>query len=515
MPFDRASGLLLHITSLPSYGGIGDFGPAAYEFADFLAAAKQRLWQVLPLSPTGYGNSPYAALSAFAGNPLLISLEYLAGQGWIPRERIAGLPGTTGDVHWEDVVNAKIPLIEEAARRFLHHHTAEDWARFESYCRMNATWLESFAFYSVLRRKFKGASWHTWPAELVHRQPDALNQIRKEHGEEMAVQQVIQFAFDQQWRRLRAYCAERNIKLIGDVAIFVNYDSADVWTNPGIFELDDDLLPVRVSGVPPDYFSATGQRWGNPLYRWDVLKEQGFAWWLDRIRRAESLYDIIRLDHFRGFEAFWSIPADHDTAEHGEWIKAPGAELFQRLRDELGDLPFIAEDLGVITPEVDALREQFGFPGMRILQFGFSNRGAHNYLPHRYVPNTVVYTGTHDNNTTRGWWDHEATKFEKDAVKAYLGTGKKDVVWALIRAAETSVADLCINPVQNLLELDAAARMNMPASSGDNWSWRCPPGALTPEIAQKLAAITEVADRDIPPDQNAQSATSASQPGAS
>jgi 4-alpha-glucanotransferase len=499
MPFDRASGLLLHITSLPSYGGIGDFGPAAFEFADFLTESKQRLWQVLPLSPTGYGNSPYAALSAFAGNPLLISLEYLVQWGWLAQDRIANLPGRSGDVHWEDVFTRKLPLIEEAARNFLLKHSPGDWQRFEAYCRTNATWLESYAFFTVLREKFDGASWHTWPAELVHREPSALDKIRSEHGEQLAVQQVIQFAFDEQWSKLRGYCARRGIRIIGDVAIFVNYDSADVWTNPGIFELDENLLPVRVSGVPPDYFSATGQRWGNPLYRWDILEQQGFSWWVDRIRRAQYLYDIIRLDHFRGFEAYWAIPADHETAEHGEWIKAPGAELFQHLRDELGDLPFIAEDLGIITPAVDALRERFNFPGMRILQFGFSDRGAHNYLPHRYVPNTVVYTGTHDNNTTRGWWEHEATKVEKEAVKTYLGTGKKDVVWAMIRAAETSVADTCIVPVQNLLELGDVGRMNMPSSTGDNWSWRYPEGALTADIADKLGAITEVADRDVPP----------------
>jgi 4-alpha-glucanotransferase len=499
MPFERSSGLLLHITSLPSYGGIGDFGPAAYAFADFLAEAKQRLWQVLPLSPTGYGNSPYAALSAFAGNPLLISLEYLSLWGWISRERTASLPGRSGDVHWEDVVSAKIPVIEEAARNFLHNHDPEQWARFEGYCHMNGTWLESYAFYSVLRRKFNGASWNTWPAALARRESHALEQIRREHGEELAVEQIIQFAFDEQWRNLRAYCGERNIKFIGDVAIFVNYDSADVWTNPGIFELREDFSPIRVSGVPPDYFSATGQRWGNPLYLWDVLEQQGFSWWVDRVRRAESLYDIIRLDHFRGFEAFWAIPAEDATAVNGEWIKAPGAKLFQRLRDELGDLPFVAEDLGVITAEVDVLREQFNFPGMRVLQFGFSDRGAHIHLPHMYVPNTVVYTGTHDNNTTRGWWEDAAGKIEKDAVNAYLCPAKKDLVWTMIRAVEASVADVCIVPVQDVLDLGTEARMNMPSSSGDNWSWRCPEGVLTLEIAHKLAVIAEVTDRDIPP----------------
>jgi 4-alpha-glucanotransferase len=501
MPFDRSSGLLLHITSLPSYGGIGDLGPAAFAFADFLAAAKQRLWQVLPLSPTGYGNSPYAALSAFAGNPLLISLEYLSDWGWIDGERIAHLPGRSGNVQFDDVIRAKLPLIEEAARNFLHKHNAEQWSRFEGYCRTNATWLDSFAFYSVLRRKFHGASWHSWPAEFAHRDPQALAHIRQENSEEFAVQQVIQFAFDEQWHSLRNYCAEKNIRFIGDVAIFVNYDSADVWTNPGIFELREDLTPIRVSGVPPDYFSKTGQRWGNPLYRWDILEQQGFAWWVDRIRRANSLYDIIRLDHFRGFEAFWAIPGEDDTAVNGKWIKAPGEQLFEKLREQIGDLPFIAEDLGLITPEVDALREQFDFPGMRILQFGFSNRGAHNYLPHRYEPNTVVYTGTHDNDTTRGWWQHGATKVEKEAINNYLAPPQDDVVGALIRAAASSVADICLFPVQDILGLGSEARMNVPSQSQNNWGWRCPEGLLTNEVAARLAALTEVTDRDLPPEE--------------
>jgi 4-alpha-glucanotransferase len=496
MPFDRSSGLLLHITSLPSYGGIGDLGPAAYEFADFLAAGKQRLWQVLPLSPTGYGNSPYAALSAFAGNPLLVSLELLSDKGWIAGDRLKNLPGRSGNVDFDAVAKAKMPLLEEAAKNFLHQHSDQDWQRFESYRKTNWTWLDGFSLYSVLRRKYHQASWSEWPEDLKTRHKDAIQKVWEEHFDEIQIQQIIQFAFDEQWCALRSYCSERGIKLIGDVAIFVNYDSADVWNNPGIFELREDLSPIRVAGVPPDYFSATGQRWGNPLYHWNVLREQGFSWWVDRVRRARSLYDIIRLDHFRGFEAFWAIPAENDTAVVGEWIKAPGGELFQKLRDELGELPFIAEDLGVITPEVDALREHFNFPGMRIFQFGFSDKHAHNYLPHHYVTNCVVYTGTHDNNTTRGWWDEEATKVEKDAAKAYLGTNKKEFVWDMIRGAEASVADLCLVPVQDILDLGTEARMNMPSRAGGNWSWRCPEGALTAEIAAELAAIAEVTDRD-------------------
>ncbi|QNI34335.1 4-alpha-glucanotransferase [Alloacidobacterium dinghuense] len=501
MSFERSSGILLHITSLPSYGGIGDLGPAAYQFADFLAAAKQRLWQVLPLSPTGYGSSPYAALSAFAGNPLLVSLEKLADWGWIEGKRIADLPGRSGNIHFDDVEKKKMPLLVEAARNFLQRHEelhlSAQWTRFDAYCRTNATWLNNYAHYNVLRRKFSLACWNEWRNEYAYHEPDAISLLEKESGEELAIEQVIQFAFEEQWMALRAYCAERDIRFIGDVAIFVSYDSADVWTQRDIFDLNEDLSPIRVSGVPPDYFSATGQRWGNPLYKWDVLEERGFDWWIDRIRRAHSLYDVIRLDHFRGFEAYWSIPAEDDTAVNGEWVKAPGAALFSRLREALGELPFIAEDLGLITPEVDALREQFNLPGMRILQFGFSNRGAHNYLPHRYEKNTVVYTGTHDNDTTRGWWENGATKVEKGAVKTYVHPGTREgVVWPLIRAASTSVADICLFPLQDILELGSEARMNVPSRSGDNWGWRCPEGMLTPELAKKLGDLTLVADRD-------------------
>lgn len=496
MPFERSSGLLLHITSLPSRGGIGDLGPAAYRFAEFLADGKQHLWQVLPLGPTGYGNSPYAALSAFAGNPLLISLERLANRGWISNDRIAHPRDGSGPVDFDAVTRAKRPLLEEAAHNFLHHHSEDEWARYEAYARTNWTWLESWAIYAVLREKFGGASWSKWPRDLAHREPQALDRIRHEHAEAIAIQQILQFAFDDQWTALREYCADRKVRLIGDVAIFVNYDSADVWTRPDLFELDENLAPTRVAGVPPDYFSKTGQRWGNPLYRWDVMRGDHFAWWIDRIRRARHLYDVIRLDHFRGFEAYWAIPAANKTAEQGEWIKAPGAELFSSIRSALGELPFIAEDLGLITPEVDALREQFHLPGMRILQFGFGSRHAHNYLPHRYVTNCVVYTGTHDNNTTLGWWDHEARPEEREAAKHYLGATRKDFVWAMIRAVETSVADICIVPVQDLLCLGEGARMNMPSRAQGNWAWRCPDDTLTPEIAQRLAALAETTDRD-------------------
>jgi 4-alpha-glucanotransferase len=496
MAIERSSGLLLHISSLPSYGGIGDFGPAAFAFADFLAAAKQRLWQVLPLSPTGYGNSPYAALSAFAGNPLLISLEKLVDAGWIAGDRITGLPGNLGNVRFEEVEQLKVPLLVEAARNFLAHHDDLQWARFQRFREENAFWLPDYVRFSVLRQKFQTGAWATWPTEFAHRDAAALAKLQQESRDEIEIQQAIQFAFEEQWKALRAYCAEREIRFIGDIAIFVNFDSADVWTHPEIFELHEDFSPIRVAGVPPDYFSATGQRWGNPLYKWEVLESRGFDWWVDRMRRAHSLYDIIRLDHFRGFEAFWAIPAEDETAIHGEWVKAPGVALFTALRDQLGELPFIAEDLGLITREVDKLREQFDMPGMRVLQFAFSGRGAHNYLPHRYVTNTVVYTGTHDNDTTLGWWQHGTTDAEKTTVFEYLNPAPNDVVWSLIRAASSSVADVCLFPVQDVLVLGSEARMNKPATPENNWSWRLAPDALNSGHAQGLARLAEITDRD-------------------
>ena len=492
------SGLLLHVTSLPSYGGVGDFGPAAYEFVDFLKAAKQRMWQVLPLNPTGYGSSPYSALSAFAGNPALISLERLVADGWLAAERIEGLPGHEGPADFGAAATRKIPLVEEAAANFLDRASDEARARFQGFCQTNMSWLPDYAMFNVLRRRFGQVSWIDWPEEYAQRKHDALTAALTEQGRELAIEQAIQFFFEEQWCALRVYCRERDIRILGDVAIFVNYDSADVWTHPEFFELDDALKMIRVSGVPPDYFSATGQRWGNPLYKWSMLKERGFDWWVARVRRTLALYDMIRLDHFRGFEAYWSIAADEETAVNGQWVKAPGHELFQRLKDVFGELPFIAEDLGLITPEVDELRERFGMPGMRILQFGFSDRGAHLYLPHEYVPNTVAYTGTHDNNTTLGWWQEGMTAVERANVQTYLGPIEHDgdVVWAMIQAAARSVANVCIFPLQDVLHLGSEARMNTPAAETGNWTWRYAMNALHPDSASKLAALMEMTDRD-------------------
>jgi 4-alpha-glucanotransferase len=500
MEFQRSSGVLLHVSSLPSYGGVGDLGPAAHEFVAFLARAKQHVWQVLPLCPTGFGNSPYAGSSAFAGNPSLISLEFLADWGWIDGARIAGLAGRSGAVDFGEVEVRKLALLQEAAGNFLDRGLddealAEQWADFEEFCLDEAAWLNDYALYAVLRREFKTGAWTEWPEPLRRRDPQALAQAETKHGREVAIERVLQFAFAQQWEQLQDAAEENAIRILGDVAIFVNMDSADVWVHPGIFELDDDLKPIRIAGVPPDYFSPTGQRWGNPLYRWDVLAARGFDWWIDRIRRAVELYDIVRLDHFRGFEAYWAIPAAEETAVKGEWIKAPGLELFRALEAALGPLPLVAEDLGLITPEVEALRQELRMPGMKVLQFGFSDKGAHTHLPQQFTTSTVAYTGTHDNDTTQGWWN-SASKAERAAVEALVGPVGDRPVWPLIRTAEASVAEIAIVPAQDLLELGSAARMNTPAVPSGNWSWRAPENCWTDELAARLAALAEVTDRD-------------------
>jgi 4-alpha-glucanotransferase len=503
MEFQRSSGVLLHITSLASYGGIGDLGPAAHDFVAFLAEARQHLWQVLPLCPTGYGNSPYAGSSAFAGNPFLISLEFLSDWGWIDGERIAGLAGRGGPADFGQVESRKLPLLFEAAGNFLRRapndpRLSEQWAQFQEFCRAEAVWLADYALFAVLRRQYSTGAWVQWPEALRRRDPKAVAEAAALNARAMAQEQVLQFAFALQWKNLREAAARFGIRIMGDVPIFVNMDSADVWVHPDLFELDKDLRPIRIAGVPPDYFSPTGQRWGNPLYRWDLLAAQGFDWWIERIRRACELYDIVRLDHFRGFEAYWAIPAAEETAIHGAWIKAPGLALFRALEAALGPLPLVAEDLGLITPEVDALRLALGLPGMKVLQFGFNSKGAHIHLPHRFTPSTVAYTGTHDNNTTLGWWQ-EAAKPERKAVEAYLGSVHGHPVWPLIRAVETSVAQIAVVPVQDLLELGSEARMNTPSVAAGNWSWRAPESAWTPELAAKLAALVEVTDRDNDP----------------
>jgi 4-alpha-glucanotransferase len=501
MHFQRSSGVLLHISSLPSYGGIGDLGPAAHDFVEFLAAAKQHVWQVLPLCPTGFGNSPYAGSSAFAGNPYLISLETLVEWGWIDAGRMEGLADRSGAVDFYEVEQRKLPLLYEAAGSFLDRgpsQMTDQWRRFEEFCRAEKNWLDDYALYAELRRQQNTGAWTQWPEPLRKREPDAMAQALKEHGRALAQEQALQFAFAMQWTSLREAAARNGIRILGDVAIFVNLDSADVWVHPWLFELDQELQPTRVAGVPPDYFSATGQRWGNPLYRWGVLREQGFDWWVQRIARARQLYDIVRLDHFRGFEAYWSIPASDATAINGEWVKAPGLELFRTLEARLGPLPLVAEDLGLITAEVDALRQELGLPGMKVIQFGFSDKGAHIHLPHRYTTDSVAYTGTHDNDTTQGWWAMQG-QGERAAIEAYVGAVSERPTWPLIRAVEASASQIAVIPAQDLLELGSDARMNTPAVAIGNWSWRVPEHSWTKELAEKLSAIVSVTDRENDP----------------
>ena len=495
MAFARASGILLHPTSLPARGGVGDFGPAAYAFADFLAAAKQGVWQVLPLGPLGFGDSPYSSTSAFAGNPLLISLDRLAERGWIERAQLDVLPAGADAVDYSAVFHQKLPLLFEAGRNFLRGAPENARARYEKFRRENQWWLDDFALFDGLRARYKLASWNQWPRELCHREPAALEAVRAEMADDLDVRGALQFFFYEQWQALRAYCAERSIRVAGDIAIFVNFDSADVWTHPDLFRLNSELGPEVVAGVPPDFFSKDGQRWGHPLYRWDVMKVRGYKWWIDRLRWATRCFDYIRLDHFRGFCQFWEIPADEPTAIHGRWVDGPKDDLFAAVRAALGGLPFFAEDLGYITPDVHALRDRLQIPGMAVLQFGFGNVGAHVHLPHTFKSEKVIYTGTHDNDTLCGWWASGATENERAFAQAYVGRSEDGIQWAMIRAAADSVASLCIVPLQDVLGLGSAARMNVPSLEDGNWRWRFGSGLLRPEFAKKLAVLAEVSDR--------------------
>jgi 4-alpha-glucanotransferase len=490
----RSAGILLHPTSLPSLGGIGDLGPEAYAFTDFLAASGLGLWQVLPLSPPGLGNSPYSAISAFAGNPLLISLERLAERSWLEKEKLRNPPPAHAHIDFDEVKAYKMPLLQRAAQNFLDGGNG-DLARFAAFKRDHAWWLEDFVLFDVMRQVHNGSTWSSWPKELARREAEGLHKFGVERQRELEVERVIQFAFFEQWQSLQQYCRQRSIRIVGDVAIFVNYDCADVWRNPDLFFLGDDLQPTVVAGVPPDAFSETGQRWGNPLYRWDVCKSRGFDWWIQRMKHTLEMCDIVRLDHFRGFESFWEIPANEPTAVHGKWVPGPRDDLFQALQARLGDLPFIAEDLGLITEEVHALRERLGMPGMKILQFGFGDPGAHIYLPQNFEPNCVVYTGTHDNDTTLGWWESSAGAEERGHAATYFGEAHDGIHWAFIRAAFSSVARLAIVPLQDFLGLGSEARMNTPSLSNGNWGWRYVPDALTKKLAEKIASLSFVCDR--------------------
>jgi 4-alpha-glucanotransferase len=486
--------VLLHPTSLPGPFGIGDLGDELIAFLDWAQRAGLRYWQVLPLNAPGYGNSPYGCLSSYAGNSLLISPQRLLEEGLLPAGAIDNARHEAGDcVDFEHVADTKGRLLRLSFAHFAEHGSEEQRTALASFIQDN-TWIAEWTLYASLKQRYEGAPWTAWAAALVSRESDAITAAKSELASEIGFHEYIQWLFFTQWAAVREAARERGIRIMGDVPIYVAADSADVWANREIFQLDERGEPIVVAGVPPDYFSETGQRWGNPLYRWDLLHETGYVWWVSRFRAALRFADLLRVDHFRGFAAYWEIPAGEPTAVNGRWIPGPGRALFDAIRDSIGDLPVIAEDLGHITPEVHELRNAIGVPGMKILQFAFAQLNS-PHLPHRYDSSTVVYTGTHDNDTARGWFDG-ASDEERAAASLYLGVHTTDEIpWTLIRAAYTSVADTAIVPVQDILGLGNEARMNLPGAEHDNWSWRLSEGALTEEVAEKLRKLGEISGR--------------------
>lgn len=493
---ERACGILLHPISLPSRYGIGDLGASAAHWLDFLEQAGQSFWQVLPLGPTGKGNSPYASPSTFAGNPLLVDLDALAKEGdLLPEDLVDELPlFPTERVNYAQVIPFKLGLLQRAASRFASHAGIERKHELVAFQMDHSWWLDDFAFFAALKERFAGRSWDKWPVGLAMREPKELAVYRERLAEAILIQVYIQFQFYRQWKSLVARAHLHGIDLIGDIPIFPAYDSAEVWLQPELYLLDEARQPLAVAGVPPDLFSPTGQRWGNPLYRWDRMAQNGFRWWIRRIQHLLGLVDVIRLDHFRGFEAFWQVPAAEQTAEHGNWVKGPGELLFKALQGSLGELPFVAEDLGVITPEVEKLRRSFGMPGMKVLQFAFASDGQNPHLPHNYERETVVYTGTHDNNTTQGWLAG-LPPVERKRVLEYLGTDGEDVHWDFIRLAYHSVADWAIVPMQDVLGLSSEGCMNRPGSDDGNWEWRMSSGVLTKDLSLRLKQMAELSGR--------------------
>jgi 4-alpha-glucanotransferase len=490
----RGAGILLHPTSLPGPFGIGDLGPAAYAWVDVLARARQTWWQVLPLGPTGYGDSPYQSASAFAGNPYLVSPELVARDGLVRPADLAGAHFPADRVDYGPVIDFKLRLLGRAWENFRAGAAPALRPAFEEFCGRSRAWLDDFALFMALKDAHRGAHWHDWPHELVLREPAALAAARDRLRDAVEMHKFRQFLFFRQWGGLKRHANTWGIRLVGDAPIFVSGDSADVWANPHLFLLDGRRRPTVVAGVPPDYFSATGQLWGNPLYDWEALRRTHYAWWVARLRGLLEQVDRVRLDHFRGFEAYWAVPAGMPTAETGRWVKGPGKELFEALRAALGGLPLIAEDLGLITPAVEALRDELGLPGMRVLQFAFGDTPANPFLPHNYRRNTIAYTGTHDNDTTRGWYASLPEK-QKDFVRRYLSRDGRDIAWDFLRLAWSSVAGAAVAPLPDVLDLGSEARMNQPGRPAGNWGWRLRDGVLTDAVLGRLADLTELYGR--------------------
>lgn len=487
---ERASGILLHPTSLPGPLGAGDFGADAYRFVDWLVSAGQTYWQMLPLGEIGPGNSPYMSSSAFAGNILLIDLAELAEMGWLSGEDLMPHPE-----FWPDTVNFDVLLpfrlerLRRAAKKFFADSANAGQAAYAGFCNLESEWLDDYALFMTIKEHQKDGEWSRWPSDLAKRNPQALRRVAESSTEEINFWKFCQWCFSRQWSNLKQYANERGILIIGDLPIFVAYQSADVWAHQDLFELDENGHPLVVAGVPPDYFSDTGQLWGNPLYRWDAHEKSGFAWWIARLRHALKLFDLVRVDHFRGFAGYWEIPAGSTTAMQGRWVPGPGAKLFEALQSALGELPIIAEDLGVITPDVVELREKFNFPGMRVLQFAFAEDESNYFLPDHYVPNSVAYLGTHDNDTSLGWWN-TATQGEKTFAQKYLGSDGQRIHWDMIEAISKSESNMVIIPMQDVLGLSADHRMNFPGRQEGNWLWRFLWEQVSPELTHELAKIS-------------------------
>lgn len=490
----RKSGILLHVSSLPSPYGIGTLGKSAYDFIDFLRQAGQKCWQMLPINPTGYGDSPYQALSTFAGNHYLIDLDELVEAGLLQKEEVTACEwGEDPErVDYGLLYRNRLPLLRKAFQRF----DKEKDSAYQDFVEQEQWWLEDFALFMALKREYKQAPWTEWEDGVRLRKPEALRKSKLQLQEEMEFHYFLQYQFYKQWNRLHEYARSQGISLIGDVPIYVPMDSADVWSAPDNFQLDEDRKPVIIAGCPPDAFSATGQRWGNPIYDWERMKQDGFSWWIKRLRVAAHFFDTVRIDHFRGIESYWAIPAGEKTAVKGSWIKGPGMDLIRTIHEALPDTSFIAEDLGFLTPEVIRLQKESGFPGMKVLQFAFDDREAGNYMPETYTPNTVCYTGTHDNETLVQWLEQISKKNLKTAMR-YLGIkDEKELPWAMICCGMQSVSDLFVAQMQDYLELGAEARMNRPSSlNSQNWTWRVTAEQLTPKLSVKIAALTKKSHR--------------------
>ncbi len=488
----RESGILMHITSLPGAYGIGTMGQEAYRFVDFLKKSGQSYWQILPLTPTGYGDSPYQSCSTFAGNHYLIDLDFLIGEGLLEQSDVEHIDWCWSQTKADfgKLYNNRLNVLRKAYARF------QGSEAFDSFCAASGDWLPDFSLFMALKGKYQGKPWYEWDHDLKFRDPDAMWNIRQELKNEIRFYNFVQFLFYRQWNSLRAYAAQNGIRIIGDVPIYVPMDSVEVWSSPELFQLDQQLRPVAVAGCPPDAFSADGQLWGNPLYRWDVLEADGFNWWLRRLGAAGKLYDMVRLDHFRGFEAYWSVPAQDTTARNGQWVKGPGMKFINALKNGLPELNFIAEDLGFLTQEVLDLRDESGFPGMKILGFAFDSQEPSDYLPHTYTANSVCYTGTHDNMTTRQWFETAGTDAVAYAAEYMNLSQHEGYVWGAIRTAIASVSELCVIQMPDLLDLGGEARMNFPGTLSDaNWTWRAQPGVINDSLAAKLYHLTQLYGR--------------------